>query len=726
MKSHLTRRMFLKLALASLTSAACAPTQAVLPISVPVFAPPTQSEPPTVTPTPLPSADGTVAAFLTAWTNSDYAAMYELLIEADRSKLSLDDFQTRYTDVLREATASGIKSELRSILNDVERATASFHADWQTAMFGRLGFDGIMPLNWEGGHWAIDWSSHLVHPQLNDDYTLVRLDQVPVRGNIYDRNGLGLAVEGQMVTIGVVPGWVEDMAHVLATLSAITGASPDAMRTKIANARPEWFVPLVDVSPELSIANDEALSSLKGVVRRDRKVRAYRTGTLAAHLLGYMGAIPPQELADWQARGYRGDELVGRSGVEGWGEPYLAGRRGGRLVILTPQNQEVARLAEATPRPGDSIHLTIDKGLQADAENILGQRQGAMVVLDPNTGFVLAMASYPRFDPNLFVKGIDEVTWNRLTSDPGRPLVERCSQGAYPTGSVFKIVTITAGMEKLGLTADTTYTCTGSWDGLGGGFVKTCWKREGHGVITLQEGLTQSCDVVFYNVGLALQNKDANLLPAVARQCGLGKPTGIGAVQENAGQVPDPDWKLNQWGEGWVPGDTVNLAIGQGFLLTTPLQVAVLISAVANGGILYRPQLVSRIVERGGTERVSQPEVMGQLPTTPEQLAIIRTALEGVVTRGTAAFVFKGAKFTAAGKTGTAETGQENPHAWFTGYVPVDAPQLAIAVIVEESGEGSEQAAPLFRQMVEAYFARQSPAATPTPGPAPASTPIIP
>jgi penicillin-binding protein 2 len=272
-------------------------------------------------------------------------------------------------------------------------------------------------------------------------------------------------------------------------------------------------------------------------------------------------------------------------------------------------------------------------------------------------------------------------------------------------------------MERLGLTADSTFTCTGTWNRLGNAFVKTCWLKSGHGVINLQNGLTQSCDVVFYEVGLALQQSDPQILPDVARACGLGKLTGITGVQEAGGLVPDREWKLAERGESWFPGDTVNLAIGQSFLLTTPLQIANIMAAVANGGNIYRPQLILRIVERSGTERSMQPEVLGNLPISPENLAVIRTALEGVTQgpRGTASEAFAGAAFTSAGKTGTSETGQEKPHAWFAGYAPAETPQVAISVVLEHSGEGSKEAAPLFRQMVEAYFARLTPQAAPQP-----------
>jgi len=708
MNSRFARRAFLKLVLASLASA-CGPKKPALPeVQLPItLVPPSPTPMPTPTPTPLPSADGAALAYLSAWSAGDYQTMYNLLVDSDRLSVSSDQFRARYVNAMREATATAIRTELRSLLHEGTRALAGFRGEWQTTLFGPLEFENTMTLRWESGGWKVDWSPALILPQLGDDLKLVFLDRTPLRGNIYDQGGLGLAVDGQVVTIGVVPIWIEDEAMVVASLSSVTGVAPEVIQDKIVNSQPDWFVPIADVPPDVSINNDDALSSLVGVTRRERSIREYKAGDLAAHLVGYLGTIPPDELDAWQSRGYRGDELVGRAGVEGWGEPYLAGRRGGRLVTLTQHNEEVALVAETASRPGGSIHLTVDKGFQADVERILGQRQGAIVVLDPNTGFVLAIASYPGFDPNLFATGVDPKTWAALSTNPHRPLVGRGTQGAYPPASIFKIATMAAGMEALGLVATSPFVCTGTWDRLGDEFIKTCWLETGHGHINLQDGLTQSCDVVFYDVGLALHNVDPQLLPDAGRDFGLGTATGIAGVEETAGLMPDPAWKLAQKAESWFPGDSVNLAIGQSYLLSSPLQIANMLAAVGNGGTLYRPQLVRRIVEPIGPEQVNQPEVLARLPVSPEHLAVIRKGLEDVVSgvRGTAREAFEGMAFTAAGKTGTAETGQEEPHAWFAGYAPADAPQVAVAVLLEHAGEGSKKAAPLFRQVVEAYFA---------------------
>jgi hypothetical protein len=331
MYGRVPRRAFLKFMLAALASA-CAPKKAALPpIEVPLpdsLLPPTRTPLPTPSPTPLPSADGAAAAYLSALAVGDYGTMYNLLADSDRMSMSVDQFRAHYLNALREATATAVQAELRSLLHEGPRALAGFRGEWQTALFGRLEFEGTMTLLWEGGGWRVDWSPALVLPQLGANQKLVVLDRRPVRGNIYDRGGLGLAVDGQVVTVGVVPGWLEDEATVIPLLSATTGVAPEVIQDKIGNSQPDWFVPIADVSPEVSINNDELLSSLVGVTRRERTVRVYKSGELAAHLMGYLGTIPPDELEAWQSRGYRGDELVGRAGVEGWGEPYLQGVSG--------------------------------------------------------------------------------------------------------------------------------------------------------------------------------------------------------------------------------------------------------------------------------------------------------------------------------------------------------------------------------------------------------------
>lgn len=697
---RIPRRVFIKSCGIALLVSACAPE--LTPFAVE----PTATPLPTPTPTPLPSADAVVQAYLTAWATGNYETMYNLLTPDSQARLSLAQFQNYYAEAMTEATTTQVATQLGSLLHQGDQASATFRSIWQTNLFGPLTADNQMRLKFSGGRWGVEWQPTLVLPQLGDGVSLAFLSDQPARGNIYDKNVHALATQGQMVTVGVIPQYLEDEPGVIDYLTSLTKVPADKIKAQIAAARPDWFVPVADITFETSLDNDNLLNNLVGVDRRTHEVRTYNDGDTAAHIIGYMGKIPAERKQEYLVQGYRGDELVGLAGVEGWAERELAGQRGGRLVTLSPSRQVLSEIASISSRAGNSVYLTIDTLFQATIEHLLGERLGAIVVLDPNSGAIYALASYPRFKPAVFTTGFDVDAWAKLYTNEKRPLLNRTTQGAYPPASVFKIVTLSATLETLGFKPEDTYVCTGKWAGLGKEFEKKCWLERGHGRINLLDGLTQSCDVVFYNLGLALHKKDPQLLPNWARAFGLGVPTDILGLSESAGVVPDDAWKQANYSQPLFDGDAVNTAIGQGYMLSTPLQIARLLAAIGNGGRLLRPRVIDKIVGVDGAEQVYAPEVAGTLPLSPETLGLIHNSLEAVVSgaRGTAREAFTNINYSVAGKTGTAESGQEKPHAWFAGYAPVQEPRVAIAVILEHAGEGSKEAAPLFRQVVEAFF----------------------
>jgi penicillin-binding protein 2 len=666
---------------------------------------------PTATPTPvLPGLEKVALGFLERWERADYKGMYALLSSPAQAEITQAEFAQYYHDVATEITMTALETQLVSLLQDGPQGQAAYRLIMDTVLVGRIEMDNLMSLSYADGRWGVNWSSGLIFRDLEGGNILRMFRHAPSRGNIYDRYGTGLAVEDQAVTVGVVPGQIEDEDRLLGELGWILGLEAASIKEKYALARPDWYVPIGDLSFEASQAHYSALTSLPGVVFRDKWVRAYRDSGLAAHLLGYMGKIEQGEQAEWVAKGYSGDEPVGKAGLERWGEPYLAGRHGGTLVVLTPAGRQLVTIEEQPAVQSRSIYATLDRRLQQVAEATLADERGAIVALDPNTGQVLAMASRPTFDPNMFITGIDSGQWQVLASDAGRPLVNRATQGTYPPGSVFKIVTMAAALEEGGLTPGSTFNCPGIWYGLGEEWPKTCWLERGHGQVNLIQALTVSCDVTFYELGKRLYELDPNLLPEYARLFGLGAPIGLGVTGEVAGLVPDPAWKMAELSEAWFPGDSVNVAIGQGYLLVTPLQVATMVAAVGNGGTLYRPQLVLKIsASSEEPEQVFEPQKLGQLPVRLETLSAIQEGLLGAATgpRGTATDAFKGMEVVVAGKTGTAENPDSDPHAWFAGYAPADDPQIAVVVVIENGGEGSQVAAPLFRQVVEAFFALQ-------------------
>jgi penicillin-binding protein 2 len=666
---------------------------------------------PTATPTPaLPGLEEAALGFLESWERTDYKGMYALLSPPSQAEINQVEFVQYHHDVAAEMTMTALETELVSLLQDGPQAQAAYRLIMDTVLVGRIEADNLMSLSYADGRWGVNWSPGLIFRELEGGNILRMFRHAPSRGNIYDRYGTGLAIEDQAVTVGIVPGQIEDEDRLLAELSWILGLYAASIKEKYALARPDWYVPIGDLSFEASQVHYSTLSSLPGVVLRDKWVRAYRNGSLAAHLLGYMGRIEQDERAEWVAKGYSGDELVGKASLERWGEPYLVGQRGGTLVVLTPAGRQLATIKEQPASQSRSIYTTLDQRLQQVAEATLGDERGAIVALDPNTGQILAMASRPTFDPNMFVTGMDSERWQALVSDASRPLVNRATQGTYPPGSVFKIVTMAAALEEGELTPGSTFNCPGIWYGLGQDLPMTCWLERGHGQVDLVQALTVSCDVTFYELGKRLYELDPNLLPRYARLFGLGAPIGLEVAEEVAGLVPDHDWKIAELGEGWFLGDSVNLAIGQGYLLVTPLQVATMVGAVGNGGTLYRPQLVLKVsASSEEPEQVFEPQELGRLPLKPETLSAIQEGLLGVATSpgGTAYQAFEGMDVAVAGKTGTAENPDGDPHAWFAGYAPAEDPQIAMVVLIENGGEGSQVAAPLFRQVVEAFFAPQ-------------------
>ncbi len=639
----------------------------------------------------------------------DYGTMYNLLSPTSRAAIDADGFAHRYRSTLIEASVLTVTTRLQSSLRDGDQAWAAFNLKLDTALAGTLVTDTIMSLSRQGEQWGVDWDASLIWPQLAGDHYFRMEYTVPLRANIYDLNGLGLAREGTIVTVGVIPGDVEDDEAVLAALMQITDLTAEEILGRYIDAPATWKTTIADIPAEVSIEHNDMLASTPGIYRDEKPGRIYPHGGAAPHIVGWVAPVPAEQLDAYRARGYRGDEWVGIYGIEAWGEEILGGKHGGKLTLITGAGEVVEVLSETSAVPGRAIYTTIDRDFQEKVQQILGQRKGAIVVLDARTGAVRALASSPGFDSNVFVGPAGEVGRSQLLADPRHPLVNRAIHGIYPLGSVFKIVTIAAAMEEAHMDpVGTSFFCPGYWDGLGAAARKACWTS--HGDITLKDALTASCDVTFYEVGLTLDGVGQDILPDYARGFGFGVSTGLEALPDDAGLVPDYEWKVNNIGEAWWVGDTINLAIGQGYLLVTPIQVARMMAAVANGGTLLRPFLIDRIGSgaNGEPAQVTEPEGVGTVPLSAAHLIAIQEALLGVTTMsiGTAPHRFTGLSILVAGKTGTAESGgpETMPHSWFAAYAPAHDPEIAIVVIVEKVGEGSTFAAPMTRQVVEAYY----------------------
>jgi penicillin-binding protein 2 len=536
------------------------------------------------------------------------------------------------------------------------------------------------------------------------------------RGMIMDRKGRVLVDSRPAFNVVVTPEDVSDLKGLTQRLSRMLHLSPDVIAAMIEQRDTPPFQPVVikrDISwEELSNVKAHRLD-LPGVEIQIEPVRIYPYGSLAAHILGYGGEINKEELQG--KKGYQMGDWVGKYGVELMWEKYLRGHDGGRQVEIDATGKEIRVLKEVPPVPGNNLYLTIDLDLQRYGEELLGKKAGVIIAMDPLTGEILAFASSPSFQPALFAEGITPQLWERLVSDPLHPLQNRGIQGQYPPGSVFKIVTGAAGLEEGVVTLDTTFHCTGVYYLGSRGY--QCWKAGGHGMIKFHRAVVESCDIYFYNVGVRL---GVETLARYAEDFGLGRPTGIDLPGEKPGLVPTEAWKRDRLGGRWYAGETVSMAIGQSYLLVTPLQLLNMMGAIANGGTLFKPEIAERVedLDNKVVEKYPPTEI-GRLPISAKTLEELRAALVGVTKEdgGTG----RGARIEGleiAGKTGTAQVVrlkggerqraedmayQLRDHAWFVSYIAAHTP-LAVVVMIEHGGHGGAAAVPLAREMIRKYL----------------------
>ena len=538
------------------------------------------------------------------------------------------------------------------------------------------------------------------------------------RGRILDTHGAPLADNRPSFDIVIVPEDAGNLDKTMERMEDLVGRelrSPDEIRTA-ANQRPpfEGIVIERDIDWASIVALETNQYQLPGMRLAVGPMRTYPEGGLASHLLGYVGEVSERDLK--QRKQYRPGDRIGKTGAEHVWESNLRGASGAQQIEVDARGRRLRVLSEAGGERGASLYLTIDKRLQAFAEQLLDGQEGSIIAMRPQTGEILAMASAPGYDPNQFAGGIGTSDWRALLENDLRPLNNRAVQGQYPPGSTFKIVTAAAALEEEIITPESKIFCGGSHD-LGNRTYR-CWKRGGHGEMDLHDALAESCDVYFYQVG---QKLGVDTIAAYAARFGLGEETGIDLADEKSGLVPTRNWKKERFGESWYAGETLSVAIGQGFLLTTPLQIANMAATVANDGMRMKPQLIKRIESGDGeTLESMEPESRGRLGLRPKTLQQIREALRSVVhgQQGTG----KAARLDTielAGKTGTAQVfkmGKKQiktdslarhlrDHAWFFAFAPVEDPEIAIAVLVEHAGGGGgSRAAPLAHDLADFYF----------------------
>lgn len=538
---------------------------------------------------------------------------------------------------------------------------------------------------------------------------------VAPRGDFFDRNGVVMVTSRPGFVVSMIPGNTPPPQRVVEQTAAILGMNPLEIRQKLSrSALPFEPVRLkVDVGQDVVAKIEERRSDLPGVVVEVLPVRNYLHKLMGAHTVGYVSEISEAELAKIGAQGYHQADLIGQTGLERRYDKEVRGKDGSSQVEVDVAGRMVQVLQKQEPVPGNNLVLTIDYRLQKVAEEALDEqlqilqarsrlrgRAGAVVVMNPQNGDILAMVSRPAFDPNLFIGGISTKNWKEINDNPANPMDNRAISGEYPPGSTFKIVTGAAALELKKVSPSEMYFDSGHhWlvpdkGNAGGG---------SYGWVNFQRAMALSDNVFFYEMGYRL---GIDALEQFARRFGMGDFTGIDLPGESDGLVANRRYKQKVYNEEWYAAETFDAAIGQGFQLATPLQMASLMGQVANGGHRYRPRVVSKILSaKGDLVKVMPVEELQRVDISSDNLKLVREGLRGVAEAGGTGFgVFANFPVPVAGKTGTAENSHGEDHAWFVAFGPFDDPRISVAVIVEQGGYGSVAAGPIARKIMEAAF----------------------
>ena len=705
-----------------LLAAACTATTTGGGLIPGIGASPTPQRQPPIGVTHAPDAGPVMQSFVAAFQKGDYATMYSLISKASQSAISQTDFGKKYDDALNTMSAVKLDTQLLSeTIISPTNAQASFQVTYHTSLVGDIQRTILANLLLEQGQWRIQWDTTLILPELTNGLHLAMKYQIPARGNVYDQNGDPIAQESDAYAIGLIPGQMGKAAGSIdVELGRLMSTDPENIHALWKNAVPSSYVGVTEATSD-EIQKAQLDLSLSGLQTTKYTSRFYFDQGIAPQVVGYTQLISPEQLNIYRRLGYQGSEVIGQTGIEKSMEQYLAGKHGGTLYVVDANGQLISNLGASDPQPADSVYLTIDKNLQFYAQQALTGYNGAIVVMELNTGKVLAMASSPEYDQNAFDAANTNSSYllNELANRSDQPLVNRAAQGQYPLGSVFKIPAMAAALESGLYAPNTTYDCEYHFTELNGLVLNDwtwdfCQQRVAagkscdtvstrpSGLLTLEQGLMRSCDPYFWHISLDLFNNNrAADITNMAKAFGLGSPTGIGSIAEASGNISVPT----------TPIEATNQVIGQGDVQVTPLQVARFVAAIGNGGTLYTPQLIQEIQSADG-KAVSafKPEAAGTLPIQPDRLAAIQEGMHWVISdpRGTGYYAMLGMNFPLAGKTGTAQTAGAQPDAWFVGYTQDLAnsgkQDIAIAVIVENSGEGADYAAPIFRWMVETYY----------------------
>ncbi len=677
--------------------------------------------------------------FLQAWQRADYPTMYGLISPNSRDAYPEDAFSAAYTRAAATMTLQTVETRTTNTLRQDTIATVLYDAAFTTGFFGTFeDRERTLRLVETPEGWRVAWSAADIFAEMADGGRLDWVRLQPGRANIYDRNGNVLADQnGRAVELRIVKRDVTDPAVCVVQLARILNKDAAVIQAEFDKFAAETVFPVGEISPETYLAEEAILLEACDIGDDDYDTRTRATrrylDVLAPHVVGFVGPLRPDQQEEYARRGYPPDAIVGQDGIERGLEEYLAGTMGGTLRIVGPGGEVRRVLAEVPPQPGQSVYLTIDAELQRAVQQALQDAYAAAgptwartsdgaaaVVMDVKTGEVLAMASYPWFDPSIFNPDAPipnrEMQIERLQNDPRTPLLNRATSATLPPGSVFKIVSLATALDAGIYNANTGWTCTGRWSSPDDWLpVRYDWLPTGHGWVTAPWALTYSCNPYFWQLGKTVQGVDYTLIEQYAHRMGLGVPTGQTALPERAGQISNDAIVLRLQGRHWTPADMYNLVIGQGETLVTPLQIVRMVAAIANGGQVWKPQFVQK-VQLIGQEPVLEatPEAVETLGFEPWIFELIQRAMCNVTLdpNGTARYIyrewyeFQETDVVVCGKTGTAQSGGAGvrPNAWFAAFAPQDDPEIAVVVVVERSCEGSEVAAPIVRRIVEDYY----------------------
>lgn len=692
---------------------------------------PAELQAPTVTPIPSPTPvnleypNELATEWITLWMAQDYSGMYNLTSAATRDNMTQSAFVSKYADIQR---VSGINDINVRLLGDVnEQGTVQIEVVYESGLVGQLNQEMELQMIQESQGWRVVWSPYLIFTDLQGNGCVAWTGERFTRGRILDSQGRVFAEDVPVSRVSVIPANITDPGIVYPELARVLDMDQAEIERRVeASPNAAWEVALKDMpaSEEINLLN--AFSSFTGITVSPATQRHYPYGSASVHLVGYVSLATAEDISADES--IVEGQLIGRIGVEYGANDLLTGKPGGTLsAVECTSRSKRAEIASAEGRPPVDIYLTVDAEFQKQVDEALytaekeidgpngdkitvGQR-GAVVILDPETGAVLAMVSHPSFDPNGYItQSFSEEDRENLDDPVMLAWLNRAVTQSLETGSIFKVITTAGGMHTLGYTNETLLNCPPVYE-LGGNTYQD-WTVDNQvppqGMLTLHQALVNSCNTVFYQIGEDMDAKDPYALPEMSRAFGLGEPVNIPFFPSSAsGTIPDPAWKQENLNDPWATGDNVLLAIGQGFMTGTPMQMAVAYAAIANGGYVLTPYVVDRTQVAGEDPvQVGERTVNKELPLTDEQIGWLQAALRAQTTDpygyGTSR-LFGDFPFSISGKTGTAQNERANegdrPHSWFAAYAPYPGDygeaDIASIVMVENAGEGVTYAAPV-------------------------------